>query len=237
MNANSFSYEYTLPVFKNDTYLSRNSFCARCNLIKSFELVNLTADSDSFTMPPATKKNANKTATVSPPHKANVYKNLKSCSLDIDITNHLSNANIKTCEYRHKCNINVDCQKSSKRFRLCLSYYGIEETYETANIDCLCYLCTSSNLPLPAKKIARRTGRIRRGNWNFKLSFTSQTRLFIKCRDNSVVETYCRDGELYNIISSECEVFSCSSGYQRIGNTCKKKEATKFITLKNPSFD
>ena len=102
---NSFSYEYTLPVFKSDTYLSRNSFCARCNLIKSYELVNLTADSDSFTMPPATKKNANKTATVSPPHKANVYKNLKSCSLDIDITNHLSNANIKTWEYRHKCNI------------------------------------------------------------------------------------------------------------------------------------
>lgn len=56
LNANSFSYEYTLLVFKNDTYLCRNSFCARCNLIKNFELVNLTADSDSFTMPPTAKK-------------------------------------------------------------------------------------------------------------------------------------------------------------------------------------
>ena len=78
LNASSFSYEDTLPVFGNDTYLYRNSFCTKCNLIKNFELVNLTADCNSFTMPPATKKNANKAATVFSPHKANVYKNMKS---------------------------------------------------------------------------------------------------------------------------------------------------------------
>lgn len=235
LNASSFSYEYTLPVFGNDTYLYRNSFCARCNLIKNFELVNLTADCNSFTIP--TKKNAENTATVSTSRKANVYKNLKSCSFDIDITKRLSNVSIKPCEYRHECNKNIDCQKSNDHFRLCLSYYGIEQEYETANSDNLCYLCTSSNLPLAAKKVTRRTGRIRRGNWNSQLSFTSHTTLLIKRKDNFVLETYCRDGELYNIITSECEVFSCSSGYQKIGNTCKKIKATKLITLKNPSFD
>ena len=49
LNKMSLSYGYNIPVFGNDNYLYRNSFCARCNSIESFELVNLTANCVSST--------------------------------------------------------------------------------------------------------------------------------------------------------------------------------------------
>ena len=42
---------------------------------------------------------------------------------------------------------------------------------------------------------------------------------------------------MYNIITSEYEVYSCCSGYQGLGDTCKKIKVAKIITLKNPLFD
>ena len=37
------SYEYIMPVFGSDQYIYKNSFCARCNFVKHYQLLNLTA--------------------------------------------------------------------------------------------------------------------------------------------------------------------------------------------------
>ena len=37
------SYESIMPVFGTDQYFYKNSFCTRCNFVKHYQLLNLTA--------------------------------------------------------------------------------------------------------------------------------------------------------------------------------------------------
>ena len=48
-----FIFWFSSKIFGNDNYLYRNSFCARCNSIENFELVNLTANCVSSTIEPS----------------------------------------------------------------------------------------------------------------------------------------------------------------------------------------
>ena len=74
--------------------------------------------------------------------------------------------------------------------------------------------------------------------WSFTLSFSSQTSLGVTGPGYSDSENFCQDKEFYNIITSKCEVFSCSSGYERVGNTCHKLKISNVITIKTqPSTD
>lgn len=77
------SYESIIPVFGSDQYIYKNSFCARCNFIKQFELVNLTANCK-------TRQEQNE----------NPYKSFRSCTFKLTRTIAIANY-IKTCKKKY----------------------------------------------------------------------------------------------------------------------------------------
>ena len=255
LNKKSLSYGYNIPVFGNDNYLYRNSFCARCNSIESFELVNLTANCVSSILEPFQFDYVwrNETATATAPAaaattkvKSNFYQNLETCSFDIAKNKRIESRGINYCLPRYDYSRNAGCQKPNKNYELCLSYYGygyvyaIRKTY--ANYHC--YLCNSTSADqaknnnlyffCPFKYLPDKRGPF---PWSFTLSFSSQTSLGVTGPGYSDSDNFCQDREFYNIITSKCEVFSCSSGYDRVGNTCHKLKISNVITIKNATFD
>ena len=73
--------------------------------------------------------------------------------------------------------------------------------------------------------------------WSFTLSFSSQTSLGVYGPGYFKLDNFCQDKEFYNIITSKCEVFSRSSGYEKIGSTCHKVKTSKVIVIENANFD
>ena len=247
LNPKLLSYEYTIPVFGNDSYLYKNSFCARCNLIETFAVVNLTARCKSSTIntfgPKIFFEGTTTTTTTTPPPKTNLYEKLRGCYFDIARTNSISNVVLNYCQTEYNYNRNIGCHKSNEYYQRCLSYYGFAETSAVAYANYHCYLCNSTNvdqakIDIPYLHCNNRIDKSKRGlQWSFTLSFSSQTSLDIYGPGISNSDSFCEDGELYNIITSKCEVFSCSAGYQKVGNICQKVKPSKVIFVKRPSFD
>ena len=154
LNKKSLSYGYNIPVFGNDNYLYRNSFCARCN---SIELVNLTANCVSSTLEPSQFDYVwrNETATTTAPAaaatikvKSNFYQNLGKCSFDIAKNKRLESLGIKYCLPWYDYSRNPECQKTNKNYKLCLSYYGYGYVYAVGKTyaNYHCYLCNSTSV-------------------------------------------------------------------------------------------
>ena len=247
LNSKLLSYEYTLPVFGNDNYLYKNSFCARCNLIENFAIVNLTAQCESSiidTFGIILDEGATTTTTTTPASKTNLYQKLSECHFDIARTNRISNVTLNYCQTYY--NYNIGCHKFNKYYQRCQSYYGFAETSAEAYANYHCYLCDLANFYQAKKEIPYISHLNCKGSaemgigefqWSFTLSFSSQTSLGIYGLSNLNQDSFCQDGELYNIITSKCEVFSCSTGYQKIGNVCQRVKPTKVIFVERPSFD
>ena len=246
LNSKLLSYEYTVPVFGNDSYLYKNSFCARCNLIENFAVVNLTARCVSSTIntfgPKIFVEGTTSTTTTITPSKTNLYEKLNGCYFDIARTKRISNVILNYCQSKYNYNRNIGCQKSNEHYQRCLSYYGFAKTSAVAYANYHCYLCNSTNVDqakkdLPDLQCENRIEQFKGGSWSFTLSFSSQTSLGISGSDFSISERFCENGKLYNIITSKCEVFSCSTGYQKIGNVCQRNKLAKVIFVERPSFD
>ena len=247
LNSKLLSYEYTVPVFGNDSYLYKNSFCARCNLIENFAVVNLTARCESSTIdtfgPKIFVEGTTTTTTTTPTSKTNLYEKLSGCYFDIARTNSIRNVILNYCQVKYNYNRNIGCHKSNEYYQRCLSYYGFTKTSAVAYANYHCYLCNSTDVDQAKKDILdlqceNRIDQSKGGfQWSFTLSFSSQTSLGIDGFGFSSSESFCEDGELYNIITSKCEVFSCSTGYQKIGNVCQRVKPAKVIFVERPSFD
>ena len=253
LNKKSLSYGYNIPVFGNDYFLYRNSFCARCNSIENFEFVNLTANCVSRTLESSqfdyvwgneTATTTTTAAAATTKDKINLYQNLEKCFFDIAKNERLGSLGIKYCLPQNDYNRNAGCQKSNENYKLCLSYYGngiaVGKTY--ANYHC--YLCNSTNVDQAKNNkfdffcpLKSKPGIGKPLPWSFTLSFSSQTSVGVTGPGYSDSGNFCQNREFYNIITSKCEMFSCSSGYERVGNTCHKLKISNAITIKNATFD
>ena len=251
LNKNSSSYEYNIPVFGNDNYLCKNSFCARCNSIENFEPVNLTANCVSSNVElsqfdhmweDGTTTVATRAGTTTTKVKSNIYKNLEECSFDIGEVDGLKSVAPKYCLPQYHYNRSIRCQKPNENYKLCQSYHGFASAHGKEYANYHCYLCNSTNVEqakntpdldcyekdIPGQDLLP---------WSFTLSFSSQTSLGVYGPGYFKLDNFCQDKEFYNIITSKCEVFSCSSGYEKIGNTCHKVKTSKVIVIENASFN
>ena len=204
------SYESIMPVFGSDQYIYKNSFCARCNIIKHYQLLNLTA----------------KCATEITKHE-NPYQRFMNCFFKVFRTKTITSY-IKTCN-RNIFDRWSACNKTNKYYRMCSSYLGV--VGNSRNYHCL--MCNNNNtgnsaINLPNFACPNYIVTDESDDsgitaldlqWWFTISFAEQTYIIIQGWESSSMK-FCDNGKIYNIISSKCERFSCSRSYKKTINGC-----------------
>ena len=235
-NSFGLSHESIIPVFGSDQYIYKNSFCARCNFIRHFELVNFTANCE-------TRQEENE----------NPYKSFRSCTFKLTRTIAIAN-HIKNCK-KSIFDRTKTCEKANKYFKLCSSYLGVVGS--NTNYHCLqCstngiyksteklpnFICPTFNdgITILNKRITVITG-AKATLWSFTISFAERTNIALTGLERSS-QTFCDHGEVYNIINSKCEKFTCPDGYKKSRNSCIKdndilQSPRTVQVLRNPSFD
>ena len=220
------SYESIMAVFGSDQYVNKNSFCARCNFIKHYQLLNLTA----------------KCTTQEGKHE-NPYQRFMNCFFKVGRTEITTNY-IKSCK-RNIFNRRSACDKTNKHYKMCSSYLGVVGI--STNYHCL--MCNNTktrnstiNLPNFAcpKYIDESVNEDDNDlQWSFTINFAEQTNIVIQATERSSTK-FCKNGEIYNIIRSRCERFSCSRGYKKNVNGCFKDKDILQNPMKvvpNATFD
>ena len=269
-----------MPVFGSDQYIYKNSFCARCNFVKHYHLLNLTAKCT--------------TQRIGHEEHENPYQRFMSCFFKVALTKTITN-------YIKTCNINIfdrqsACNKTNKYYKMCSSYLGI--VGNSANYHCLMCNNTSigySTINLPnfacSKYIANElhesdksdksdgsdendnedqdddenrfstnlksksdksdeSGKVDNEDdddpirkpkykWSFTINFAKQTNIVIQATESFSMK-FCDSGKIYNIISSRCEIFSCSRGYKKSVNGCFQDKDTlesQIEVVPNATFD
>ena len=260
----SYKYESIMPVFGSDQYIYKNSFCARCNFVKNYQLLNLTA----------------KCTTQGREHE-NPYQRFMNCFFKVSRTKTIANY-VKTCN-RNIFDRRSACNKTNKYYKMCSSYLGV--VGNSANYHC--FMCNNTNtgnfaINLPnfacPNYIATddeddsddsddsndedddeddedddeddeddeddgdddENPDIRKNlQWSFTINFAEQTNIVIQRTERSSMK-FCDNGEIYNIISSKCERFSCSTGYKKTVNGCfeyKDRLQNPVKVVHNATFD
>ena len=210
------SFDSIMPVFGSDQYIYKNAFCARCNFVKHFLFVNLTARCE-----------------VNKRHDKNLYQRLVNCSFKITRTDTMKN-HIKTC-IRNIFDQSATCSITNKYYKTCSSYLGVVRNKK--NYHCLlCNGTTTDNaskmLPIfvcPKYVEQKSVTEDKSLNKNLfqcllSINFSEQTNITIQGIKHSS-KHFCGSGEVYNIISSECEQFYCSKGYKKSGSGCFRDQS------------
>ena len=117
------SYESIMPVFGSDQYIYKNSFCARCNFVKHYQLLNLTAKC---------------TAQEESEHE-NPYPKFMNCFFKVSRTKTIKSF-VKTCN-RNIFDRRSACNKENNYYKLCSSYLGV--VGNSANYHC--FMCNNTN--------------------------------------------------------------------------------------------
>ena len=225
------SVDSIMPVFGSDQYIYKNAFCARCNFIKHFFFVNLTA-----------KCEVNKS------HDKKLYQRLVNCSFKITPTDTMKE-HIKTCIRNISEDQSVTCNRTNKYYKMCSSYLGVLRKKN----DYHCLLCNGTITKRVSKILPRfvcpkyvEQKSVTEGkNLNknrfqclLSINFSEQTNITMQGIMYSS-KHFCGSGEVYNVISSECEEFSCLKGYRKSGNGCLKDQGLMKSTqnVHNSSFD
>ena len=209
------SFDSIMPVFGSDQYIYKNAFCARCNFIKHFLFVNLTAKCE-----------------VNKRHDKKLHQRLVNCSFKVTRTDTMKN-HIKTC-IRNIFDQLATCNRTNKYYKICSSYLGVIRNKK--NYHCL--LCNgtitnnvSKTLPkFLCPKYAQQKSVTEDKNQNqnlfqflLSINFSEQTNITIRGIKHSS-KYFCSKGEVYNIISSKYKEFSCLKGYKKSGNGCFKDQ-------------
>ena len=217
------SYESIFAVFGSDKYIYKNSFCARCNFIKHYQLLNLTAECTTYRG-----------------EHENPYQRFMNCFFKVGRTKITTNY-IKTCR-RNIFERQSACDKTNKYYKMCLSYLGVVGI--SANYHCfICHKTNAGNsaINLPnfacPKYIDESVDEDENElPWSLTINFAEKTN--IETGISSM--RFCKNGEIYNIISSTCERFSCSKGYRKIVNGCFADKGILQNPVKiipSPTFD
>ena len=225
------SVDSIMPVFGSDQYIYKNAFCARCNFIKHFFFVNLTA-----------KCEVNKS------HDKKLYQRLVNCSFKITPTDTMKK-HIKTCIRNISEDQSVTCNRTNKYYKMCSSYLGVLRKKN----DYHCLLCNGTITKKVSKILPRfvcpkyveqksvtEDKNLNKNRFQCLLSinFSEQTNITMQGIIYSS-KHFCGSGEVYNVISSECEEFSCLKGYRKSGNGCFKDQGLMKSTqnVHNSNFD
>ena len=225
------SVDSIMPVFGSDQYIYKNAFCARCNFIKHFFFVNLTA-----------KCEVNKS------HDKKLYQRLVNCSFKITPTDTMKK-HIKTCIRNISEDQSVTCNRTNKYYKMCSSYLGVLRKKN----DYHCLLCNGAITKKVSKILPRfvcpkyveqksvtEDKNLNKNRFQCLLSinFSEQTNITMQGIIYSS-KHFCGSGEVYNVISSECEEFSCLKGYRKSGNGCFKDQGLMKSTqnVHNSNFD
>ena len=162
----------------------------------------------------------------------NNYQNLQKCSFDIAEVDKLSSVARKYCLPEYHYNRNIRRQKPNDNYKLYHSYYTFASAFGKEYVNYHCYLCNSTDVEqakntlgldcykkyIPGHELLP---------WSFTLSFSSQTNVGVYGPGYFKSHNFCQDKEFYNIITSKCEVFSCSSRCEKVG----KIKTSKVIAL------
>ena len=123
-----------LPVFGNDNYLYKNSFCAKCNFVEQFETVNITAK--------CKRRKVSGTST-----NINLLSQFDYCTFKILRNSIVTSPYISTCPNPWS-GLNDNCPRSSKLYEYCKAYKGKMSEY--ANYHCFrCNKDSNSNSYVP----------------------------------------------------------------------------------------
>ena len=113
---------------------------------------------------------------------------------------------------------------------MCSAYLGVVGS--SANYHC--HLCNGTKINKSSKKLPKfvcpknvAKNSIKRDNdlnisqfqWEFFISFEETTNINITGLQQSS-KKLCGNGEVFNIITSQCKKFSCSKGYKKYGSGC-----------------
>ena len=225
------SVDSIMPVFGSDQYIYKNAFCARCNFIKHFFFVNLTARCE-----------------VNKSHDKKLYQRLVNCSFRITPTDTMKK-HIKTCIRNISEGQSVTCNRTNKYYKMCSSYLGVLRKKN----DYHCLLCNGTITKSVSKILPRfvcpkyveqksvtEDKNLNKNRFQCLLSinFSEQTNITMQGIIYSS-KHFCGSGEVYNVISSECEEFSCLKGYRKSGNGCFKDQGLMKSTqnVHNSNFD
>ena len=211
-----------LPVFGNDNYLYKNSFCAKCNFVEQFETVNITA-----------KCKRRKTSGIS--SNINLLSQFDDCSFTILRNTIVRSPYISSCPTPWST-LNRKCPKSSKFYDYCKAYTGKMSEY--ANYHCFrCNNDSKSKLDVPITQCGRNTF-IRPilpvlFSWSFTINFSLNTRIQIQNLGTGTTKHVkgltCPDGEMFNLQKGICSKYHCPPSYIDEGSKCAKRKQFRSV--------
>ncbi|XP_057311653.1 uncharacterized protein LOC130649399 [Hydractinia symbiolongicarpus] len=223
-----------LPVLGSDGYVYSNSYCAICNFLKDFQVINITADCADI-WPPAPnefrKLYQNSSATL------NLQRNFQGCVFKSSVS--------IPCKTGSKWN--KPCPYGSPDYDLCKSYSG--KMKSVANYHCWrChnFLANTTFPPIvncdpfkcPAGDCLVVVQPPPYLPWSFLVSFSETTKFQVR---GFGTKTLCQNGTTYDIESSTCVQYLCSNLYHQIAGKCvlKTPAVPKVITpiVLEPNFD
>ena len=235
--------EITTPVFGIDKYLYKSSFCAKCNLIHKFEIVNITADCKG----PETniyrpQSPATPPPTTEPPLNTNLLTRFTECYFKLVRNSRVTFPYVSACRDPWT-NLNKNCHKSSRFYKYCISYTGRMGKY--ANYHCYkCNVESSSDDFLPVHICPRNTLQVRRGvySWSFTINFGSDTNVQvhnINGNTGNENQAYCGVGEMLDVFKGTCKTLFCPPNYKVVGSACIRsvQRSTYSVSISNPAFD
>ena len=243
INNINLSSEVTIPVLGFDKYLYKSSFCAKCNFIHQFEIVNITAnckgpETNIFrgrprnTPPPTTK----------PPLNRNLLTRFTKCAFRLVRNSRVTYSYVSVCR-NHWSSLNKNCHKSSRFYKYCKSYTGRMAEYTNYH----CYKCNTENSSkdfLPIGKCPTKFNPSERGvySWSFTIIFGSDTKVQvhnINGNTGNENQAYCGVGEMLDVLKGTCKKLFCPPNYKVVRSACTRsvKTSTYSVSISNPAFD
>ncbi|XP_057311654.1 uncharacterized protein LOC130649400 [Hydractinia symbiolongicarpus] len=218
-----------LPVFGSDERLYRNSYCARCNFLREFQTINVTADCGS-TWPNGEdfeRLYYNSTITL------DLQENFRQCkfSLAKSITKTEGCDNIPKWDR--------DCAPRSEYYDLCSSYGGIVGKYSNYH----CWRCNNEPVPdtIPPLKTCPH---IRCPDcftqlprpWSILINFSGKSTFSL---DGFGEKTVCKKNTVFDVKTSKCVTFICLKNYYPANGKCMRRKLTPTNkpNITNPDFD
>ena len=207
--------DLTIPVFGSDKYVYKNSYCALCNGMKDFRIVDTIANC----------KNVQSTSK-----KENMPK-LSTCKFEAKVLPFTDQDFIKECSLRVKTSY-CDSSNTSKATRA-RSYGGIVKSPHFgyfSNIDNLrCKLSTTgaSKVNFIVDECPHPFPYIWPWTTSITINYGKVTRVYVDGKLVYIAEKRCPKGFVYNVVSQKCQQFVCAPGYEIEGSACVKSAVVR----------
>lgn len=224
LNDSSVSFEQRIPVYGEDGYVYKNSYCAKCNSIETYFIANITLScvnrNPVFVQPPPPVPPGvqipTATTTTLKPTNAEILKQFSGCNVILEKTTLLKGTLPRYCSSQHI--LTKNCHKSNQN-NLCGMYKGVVGKYQNIH----CYACNGGNameIPIPQDECIINLPS-RPVFWSLTINFGGDTtQITAKGRNLDETVSPCGDGEIVSLFDGECKPFTCSPGFKPDGVSC-----------------